>query len=315
MNCRICNSQKITLIEEVQFYDDYKTSVYDCMNCGSRFSESRPDLFEQLHASSMHYYVKRMEDWTEKAKYHFDRRNVANLFRATKDFHFAMPHIIKTIESSRSKSVLEVGCAWGYNGAFFILKKYSYLGVDISQTAIEYARRFFGDYFLTVFDSRFKDHELFDSIFHLGTIGCVEKPIEFTYQLLGKLRPGGVLIFNAPTRKQCDQLGTTWINGACPPDLVTLFDDQIWSKEFSNMAQVRIKSHWISSIDSFRIKLNSKEKSQIARGKILEPRIIKKSLNQGLLRPYFRRIKKSFKVPFVEPIANPFGVIVTMVKK
>jgi SAM-dependent methyltransferase len=148
--------------------------------------------------------------------------------------------VIDTIEANPSiKSVLEIGCSRGYLGAYFIAKGYNYRGIDISHTAIKAAKSYFGNCFylpeeLTNCDTTY------DAIFHVGTIGCVESPLDFIQDSLNQLSSNGVLIFNAPNTAAAKKFKDIWVSGTTPPDLVTLFSSEIWEKKFGKQAGVNI---------------------------------------------------------------------------
>jgi len=315
MICRICSAANARALEEVAFFEDFSTTIYDCPACGSRFAPSAPDLYESFHANAAHYYVLRMRAWNARARALIDQGDTAGLRRAAAGFHFAMPQIIDTLNMANARSVLEAGCAWGYNGAYFIQTGHDYLGVDISQTAVDQARGTFGDRFCTVDDPRYAAHTPFDAAFHLGTIGCVEKPIEFTHQILDAVKPGGVLMFNAPCLEQCAQLDSPWIWGACPPDLVTLFSEDFWHKTFSDVAHVETKLIWSTPVQSARLRLARRKSRQPYRGRILEPVGGHSFAAGSRAKAVLRHVAQVLPVPFVAPVVNAFGVIVTMTKR
>jgi SAM-dependent methyltransferase len=317
MKCRICGASEIALLEEVAFYRDFSAPVYDCKQCRSRFAESRPELYESFHANKAHYYATRMENWTRSAKARFSQRDVKGLKTQIQNFHFASRYVIQELEQANASSVLEVGCAWGYNSSYYILKGHDFLGVDISATAIEQAKAAFGDHFCTPDDPRYAAGRTFDGIFHLGTIGCIEKPIEFTADLLSRLNPGGVLVFNAPTRRPCDQLDIPWIFGACPPDLVTLFHDDFWGERFSDKAEVSVESLDFDAQTSLRLRLSRwRGKRQPDRGKLLEPKVgAAGRLRSMAPKQLARAVASGLVAPFVRRVANNFGAIVAMRKK
>jgi hypothetical protein len=69
-------------------------------------------------------------------------------------------------------------------------------------------------------------------------IGCVEDPLEYTHRMLAAVRPGGVLLFNAPNVEACWMNSQLWLDSAPPPDLVTLYRKGFWVQRFSHIAEV-----------------------------------------------------------------------------
>ena len=137
--------------------------------------------------------------------------------------------------------ILELGCALGYLTAFFLMQEKDILGIDISNTAVSQARRLFGPHFQLMDDEFFNQNSSqFDVVFHTGTIGCVDHPIDFTKKTLGLIKPGGKLLFNTPDVKAAKEMGAIWVNGTPPPDLITLFDDSFWRRYFQDYAEVSV---------------------------------------------------------------------------
>lgn len=313
-SCRICGSSKIDKVDDVRFYDDVICPIYDCKSCGSRFAASDPDLYEQFHTADAHYYTKRMRAWTDQAVAALSSHDDALIRDQLTNFHFAMPHVLDTAERIKAESILEAGCAWGYNLSYFIHKKKQVLGVDISAAAIDNARNAFGDHFCTVDDPRYLEHAPFDLAFHFGTIGCVSDPIAFTRVLLDNVRPGGALVFNAPSNIQCEQLESPWIWGACPPDLVTLFSQAFWKDNFSDIAEIKTEQLYYDAATSWALRRQSRRAKQPARGSLIKPAAGLPASKQTV-RSTSKKIFNIAVGPFVRRVVNPFGTIVTMTKK
>jgi SAM-dependent methyltransferase len=138
------------------------------------------------------------------------------------------------------ENILEMGCGRGYLTSYFIARGLHILGVDVAPSAVNWAKEAFGDHFVLDDDPRVGEGAPYDLIYHVGTIGCVEAPLEFTHNLLSLTRPGGRVLFNAPNVQSCRGRGMAWIDGSFPPDLVTLFDPGIWPRYFAGMADVEV---------------------------------------------------------------------------
>jgi SAM-dependent methyltransferase len=146
--------------------------------------------------------------------------------------------IIEQIALERADAhLLEIGCSRGHLTSYFILQNRDIVGVDASPNAVSAAVAAFGEYFVTVGDSRIKERAPYDVIYHVGTIGCVADPIRMTHELLGMLKPGGRLLFNAPNLDACSLPDQLWLS-APPPDLVTIYRPGFWQKYFQNVAHV-----------------------------------------------------------------------------
>lgn len=125
----------------------------------------------------------------------------------------------------------------------------------MSGTAVAAARSAFGDHFVLADDPAINAQAPYDVIFHVGTIGCVANPIEMTRRLLRWLKPGGLLLFNAPNCNACVLKDQIWFHSAPPPDLVTLFSPKFWGDCFSDAAEIDEQIEFCSPNDNLRMAL------------------------------------------------------------
>jgi len=256
MRCRVCESSNVILVSEYAPYDDFKTVVYDCMECEARFVPYVPHAHENLHSNrssynrhdiDANYAAKVIKDNNLKKLKAYLERSPAN--------KYVIDHIEKL---PKSANILEMGCSKGYLTGYFISIGRKVLGVDISKTAITLAKERFGNYFCTSESPAIIAGAPYDVVYHVGTIGCVEAPHEFTMELLGLLKPGGVLLFNAPNREYIDKTESLWLSTP-PPDLVTLFAPSYWLKTFESIALAKVDVHLASRIKSAKLRFNEKK--------------------------------------------------------
>lgn len=228
MNCPVCGSGDTNREGKVTPYTDYSVDVFRCGACKARFAaRSGEEAHEQLHAGEQSTYRTHYTE-ADKWKCLLDRSGKEALreqLSETPKYRFVLDAVERLPASS---SILELGCSTGVLGAYFSAAGYCYTGVDISPTAIEAARQFFGPNYYTLEQRLDWGSQRFDVICFVGTIGCVDSPAEFIDDALSLLNPGGFLLFNAPNVDACDQFGEMWVSGAMPPDLVTVFHRGSW---------------------------------------------------------------------------------------
>ena len=123
----------------------------------------------------------------------------------------------------------------------------------MSRDAIDVARAAFGPHFAVAGDAEIEARAPYDVIYHVGLIGCVADPIGFLRGLLRMLRPGGVLLFNAPNRAALRSANQLWLDSAPPPDLVTLFPERFWAHFFGDEAAVAVDVATLSAAESTAI--------------------------------------------------------------
>ena len=238
MHCRVCGSADTNFIIHYQPYVDYGVDIYDCTKCLSRFTPHDETMHEKLHSRPSSY-----SSHIQQEKRIIEQLNEGDL-EGAKAFlckRESVAYVISTIDGLHNvHNIMEIGCSRGYVSAYFLTLGKRILGVDVSSTAIEAAKKSFGDHFCVLGSDRIRNDAPYDAIFHVGTIGCVSSPIEVTRFLLDLLKPGGVLIFNAPNRMSCDILQNIWISTP-PPDLVTLFHPDFWKMQFTDLADAEVE--------------------------------------------------------------------------
>lgn len=252
MHCRICESDTVAKVGDYKPYLDYTCTVYECMSCGCRFVNRDESVYEQFHSCETSPY-----SYQEKLAYiikpYFDQndnQSIKSILSQGEAYRF----IIDVIESqSHISKILEIGCSKGYLTSYFISKGYDILGVDLASTAIETAKRLFGAHFATAQTSTMTERGPYDAIFHVGTIGCVDSPIAFTHECISLLRPGGILVFNAPNVAVCYEQNIIWVKGTSPPDLVTLFRHDFWEKYFRNYVQTKTYCEKVSDVHLLKL--------------------------------------------------------------
>jgi len=228
------------LLGEISPYVDLDSfEVYECRNCRCRFVWRQEEVHEIMHA-------------TEPSPYNAHKKIVQRVHRLfqeqrlkqLKQFLLKNPKYRFVIENislpQKGKKFLEIGCSLGYLSSYFILSGADVIGADISPTVIQKATSLFGPFFVSMDDGVLNQQEAFDTIFSVGTIGCVEKPLQFTQRLLNLLKPGGRLLYNVPNATAVRQMGFLWTTLTPPPDLITMFEENFWENFFGNSVTVDI---------------------------------------------------------------------------
>lgn len=250
--CRICGSNAIRKIDEVEFFINYAWPIYDCDNCGCRLTLHDASAYDLLYAEAASCY-SRYPELASSMKAHFDRRDLKGL-KAALSMSAKYRFIIEQVACEPSPArLLEIGCSCGHLTSCFILEGRPITGVDVSPRALAAAEQAFGRHFVLAGDASIRAEAPYDVIYHVGTIGCVAAPIAMTKELLGMLKPGGRLLFNAPNRDGCTVPDQLWFDSAPPPDLVTMFRPGFWQQNFGDVAVVKEQVAYESPQKSFLI--------------------------------------------------------------
>ena len=326
MKCRICHADNPVLAGTYRAYTDYETPVYDCLECGCRFAPHRPRVYEELHVASGSPYSGQTA-LAHKAQRLFEANDVhglRSLLGESRRFDF----IIRTVLSARqTRRLLEVGCSKGYLTSYFVAKGYDVLGIDVSEAAVAAARECFGDHFCLTDDRRIAEMAPFDAVCHVGTVGCVASPTETIVGQLQLLRPGGLLVFNAPNIQARQRADDLWIDGTPPPDLVTLFDPEFWLRPpFSELADIELS--WEPPSGYSNLKKLLKRVCPPANRKRLRPLLTTAGAARQVVRhERKRRISRSTRrvihglldslcrIGLIPAYPPEYGMFVTMVRK
>jgi SAM-dependent methyltransferase len=253
-HCRICGSERISYCGDVEYYFGYARPIYDCQDCGCRFTLHDNKAYDLLYSEQSSFY-SRYTTQAETCKRLFDLRDRASL-RAVLSQGSKYRFIIDALDSQPADArILEIGSSCGHLTSYFILCERMITGVDVSLKAVAAARAAFGDHFVLAGDSAVEAHAPYDIIFHVGTIGCVADPIGTTRNLLGMLKPAGLLFFNAPNRDACTLCDQLWFDSAPPPDVVTMYMPGFWRNQFKTWAEVEETIENESSIENSLIGL------------------------------------------------------------
>jgi hypothetical protein len=236
-----------------EYVRDYAWQVFDCVQCGCRFTRHDAAVYDLMHRSGMLPYYADYREMGERARSAFesrDKERLRQLLTASAKYRFVMVEIDRAPHEAR---LLEIGCSRGYLTAWFLLEGRTVLGVDASPEAVASAREAFGDHFVLADSAAVAAGAPYDIIYHVGAIGCVADPLGMTRHLLGMLRLGGMLLFNAPNRAALRSPDQCWFASAPPPDVVTLFPPGFWRERFAVEAVVDETYERCDSDTSFRL--------------------------------------------------------------
>lgn len=253
--CRVCGSSRLSYLGSVEYLEGYTAEVYDCAECGCRLAPHDADVHQRFHREPVLSYYHDYVATAERCRDLFaaaDRDGLRRELSREAKNRFIIDHLTAI---PLSANILEVGCSRGSLSALFVLEGRRIFGVDVSPEAVDAARAAFGPHFAVAGGGEIDARAPYDVIYHVGLIGCVADPIAFTRSLLSRLRPGGMLLFNAPNRAALRWANQLWIDSAPPPDLVTLFSDRFWRQYFDRDADVRVTVSTVSAGESTAIAL------------------------------------------------------------
>ena len=221
--CELCKSMaKRTFTGMEGYVEGTKYDVYECTNCKSSFVDPMTNLQEEYEiiyggdttkdsATDYYYYLAHAS------------KQLSNPLKDLGNFSAIFWGVVRALRDENIKpgsTILEVGSGLGYLTHALNKAGYTCEGLDYSQTAIDFAKKFFGgshtqgtiDTFVPV------NGKKYDAIIATEVIEHVVSPTEFVNKCLALLKPGGKLILTTPI-KDIHPEGTIWETEPAPVHL------------------------------------------------------------------------------------------------
>lgn len=203
MKCFICNNEAI-------IKDKYRKGfqkpdifqIYYCDSCKTTFSfpqVSEIDFYDKIYNdSSLHSGYARYKIYAENIK---KQSSPLEYLSAQEEVYWAVnKSISEIVDCKKDSKILEIGCGMGY--LTFALHKagFNILGLDISQKAIDYAIKMYGDFYICadIFEYSKKNSNKFDIVILTEVIEHVTNPIEFLKEIKKLLTDKGKIIVSTP---------------------------------------------------------------------------------------------------------------------
>lgn len=318
ITCRLCQSNNVEFLQEFKPYTDksWEFPVYQCRDCRTRFAlrpnhrvfdyffsekESGPYTNHYRYAQDIRHFLQK-NDLTGCEKYL--ARIPANRF------------LIRRVKSlPLDTKLLEIGCSTGGLTAYLNQLGYPVLGLDISPTAVNFARAQFGDLYTTDLND-----EKFDVIIHKGVIGCVDYPLEFLADYLARLQPNGRMFFNFPHLANLEKAGGMWLDTP-PPDLIYIFSEKSFA---ANLDRDRYELRFDYEVDYYL----SLHRPPVDHWQTLYPRQFNNPVKKEKQVPFGHRVGRKFyreasqivggvlvKTGLIHPFITDYGHFLTIQKR
>lgn len=188
---------------------------------------------------------------------------------------------------SEGDRVLDIACGVGYGTNLMskIVPKADYTGVDISSSAIDYAKKMYSNSNINFHCQdavSYRPENLFDCIVSLETIEHLPKPEEFISHIYEFLRPGGLLIGSVPITPSVD----------ANPYHLHDFTEASYKKIFKKMGMSEIDS--LRQVQGFNpIKILLKKEKRVSD---LRSNLIKYYINNP--KSFLSRVYSTFRYGF-----------------
>ncbi|MFH1314199.1 MAG: class I SAM-dependent methyltransferase [Candidatus Eisenbacteria bacterium] len=201
MLCSLCKSTEITRKYHLPSLD-----VLECRRCGLVFIGGPAVPSSPANSYTQAYYEERSD--------YYYRNSVVDPeggveHGTIRDFRHGLDIINSLKQPGR---ILDVGCAMGIFPAMAGRDGWKPYGVDVSEFAIEFAKKHFdGEYFTGhLRDARFPDR-FFDVITLWDSVEHFEDPLEELVEIGRVLKDDGILLFDTPNADSLMRYVAHWI--------------------------------------------------------------------------------------------------------
>lgn len=221
--CILCDAQATQTFKGMSGYVQGTTyNVYECTNCFTSFVDPMSNLKEEYDI----IYGKDATKDSATDYYYYLAHGVKKLKNPLQDlgnYSAIFWGVVKALKDNHVKQgakILEIGSGLGY--LTYACNKAGYVceGLDYSETAVDFARKFFGGtHTQGTIEDFSKDHEsIYDVVIATEVIEHIVDPNVFIGDSLKVLKPGGVLILTTPI-KDIHPKGTVWETEPAPVHL------------------------------------------------------------------------------------------------
>ncbi|GIJ53995.1 class I SAM-dependent methyltransferase [Virgisporangium aurantiacum] len=199
MNCPTCGEPGEVVSGRFDGYvEGYRVAIVECGRCRLRYAD-RLDVPETLY-ESIYRHAAVLPGYDRYARYAGavtrSPEPLDLLAGAELPYRFAADAVRLL---PRDAVVVDLGCGEGYLTYALRRAGYTCLGVDLSQTVVDRARRRFGhdDWFATTAELDLAGADL---VLALEIIEHVPDPVGFLRDAMTYLRPGGSVVVTTPNR-------------------------------------------------------------------------------------------------------------------
>jgi SAM-dependent methyltransferase len=229
IKCILCGNSAELRHKEYPGYQEPDTfMIYHCLKCDTAFSLPRVEssaIYEAIYKNGEK--VPGYDRYWEYAKVIKYFANPLEYLAETEVTYWGIKEALSFyVKDKKSTNILEIGSGLGYLTYALIKAGYVVVGLDISQTAVEHAKRIFGDYYIcaNLFEYAQLHPGSFDTIILTEVIEHIDNPIDFIKSIIKLLKPGGQAIITAPN-KSFYPADTVWVTDL-PPVHCWLFSEE-----------------------------------------------------------------------------------------
>ncbi len=203
--CLFCGNEATLINDKLPGYqepDFFK--IYQCPTCHTDFSFPRivsTTIYDHIYKNTKN--IPGYDRYWRFMKLIKKSKNPLNSLSKIEDTYWGVKEALtKVVYNKESTKILEVGSGLGYLTHSLRCAGYNIVGMDISNTAVEQAKKTFGDYYFCadLFELAHIQPESFDVVILTEVIEHVNRPMDFIESIKQILKPGGYAIITTPNK-------------------------------------------------------------------------------------------------------------------
>jgi 2-polyprenyl-3-methyl-5-hydroxy-6-metoxy-1,4-benzoquinol methylase len=229
LSCPLCGNEAHLVRRDITGYrEDLSYDIFTCVFCEA--SHARPLRHEEKVYQNIYKLADRIPGYDRYFRYFSEIVSTQNPLKYLADMegmYWAVSHFLSERKNLR---VLELGCGMGYLTYALHKEGYDVTGIDLSEEAIERARKQFNkDIYIcgNILDAQVLPDAVFDIIILLEVIEHLPDIPDFLSRLKIRLAPGGTILLTTPN-KSIYPPGTIWQTDLPPVHLWWLSEKSFW---------------------------------------------------------------------------------------
>jgi len=202
--CPLCAQEAYRILTSAPGYQHGTTySIYECASCLSSFAlplVSDDSLYNLIYANieSVPGYSRYFNYAHEVLK---QQNPLAYLSNQEESYWAVASHVTSRKKIDKELKILEVGCGMGYFSFALHKAGFNVTGVDLSPTAVDWARKHYGPFYECKSLQSIKESgEKFDVIVMNQLIEHIPEVHRFIAEALSLLSPKGELLLTTPNK-------------------------------------------------------------------------------------------------------------------
>jgi len=198
MQCPICLSRRYRVVakKHTGYVEGTQFDIVACDKCDSQFivNDTDKSIYDIIYSNDGNAGYDRYYRFAINIKQQSDPLKYLADQMAT---YFC---VYKAISDGSLLDILDVGCGYGY--LTYALRKAGHktVGIDISKKAIAFAKKQFGDYFVTCDIIDYHPRKKYDLIIATELLEHLLRPIDAILALTKMLKTGGRIIITTPNK-------------------------------------------------------------------------------------------------------------------